>query len=130
MLTKIHLSNLFSSQNKISISQIPRPTNHFNRNASLTNRTALNTKYRINTRNCKISDLPLYDDETKDLFDVNNQTIWKCTKNVINIYRVNFTSILFNWTSLDKTPLCFYRKLSRGKDDFTYDYGKFKIITY
>ena len=82
-------------------------------------------KYRIETKSCKISDLPTFDQETNKLFSHLNdpETIWKCDHKPIKIKRFNETYIRFDWTELGFKPFCYYRRLSRGNDDFHYNFG-------
>ncbi|XP_054164704.1 uncharacterized protein LOC128962351 [Oppia nitens] len=71
--------------------------------------------YRLDTRGCRISDLPVFDEETRPLFADyihSNQTQWQCSKRMpIKISRQNETSILLDWSGLNFQPLCYYRKL-------------------
>ena len=82
-------------------------------------------KYRIETKSCKISDLPTFDQETRNLFNHLNdpETIWKCDQKPIKIKRFNETWIRFDWTEVGFQPFCYYRRLSRGNDDFQYNFG-------
>ena len=80
-------------------------------------------KYLINTPECKIIDLPLYDDETLLLYT--NIDELKCDrKSLIKINRFNETSIQLNWTEVGYKPFCYHRQLSRGWDDYHVKYGK------
>ena len=82
--------------------------------------------YRINTKSCKISDLPLYDEETRRLFKNQWGTVWPCShKRKVKISRFEETSIHLNWSDLGFTPACYHRKLSRGRDDYEYIYGEY-----
>ena len=83
-------------------------------------------KYRLNTKGCKINELPLYDEETKDIFKETNKTktIWDCIDTVIKFERFNETWIRLSYYVLDDRPLCYYRSLKVGpkgdKSDFKY----------
>ena len=79
--------------------------------------------YRIDTNGCKIKDLPLFDEQIEWFFKNKSKTIWKCTKNIINIQRINGTAIRVDWSTLGYKPVCFYRQLSRGEDDYHNVYG-------
>ena len=79
---------------------------------------------RINTSGCKINDLPLYDKEIKDIYSDIEDNVWKCErKSQIKINRFDETSIQLNWTEVGYKPFCYYRQLSRGSDNFHYEYG-------
>ena len=87
--------------------------------------------YRLDTNSCKIIDLPLFDEETRGLFKNDSKTIYECShKRMVKIKRFEETSILLNWNDLGYTPACYYRELSRGKDDHDYLYGKYKLLLF
>ena len=79
--------------------------------------------HRINTRGCNISELPLYDVETRDLFENKTEVIWKCTDTPIKILRFNETWIRIDWTKLNYKPYCYYRQLMRGQHDNDFKYS-------
>ena len=80
--------------------------------------------FRINTPGCRIEELPDYDKETKTLYSKIKETEWKCNrKSRIKINRFDETSIHLNWTEVGYKPFCYYRQLSRGSDDFHFNYG-------
>ena len=83
------------------------------------------TDYRINTNGCKIKNWPLFDNETIKLFENKTETIWECKPDLIHIKRFDETWISLDWTELGYKPFCYFRKLSRGYDDFHFDYGQF-----
>ena len=93
---------------------------------------SMQNRFRIETKGCKITDLPLYDIETRRLFKNILETIWECNhKPVVNVKRFNETSIDLSWTEvMAYKPICYYRKLSRGIDDFHFIYGQFKHLCY
>ena len=81
----------------------------------------------MDTNGCKIKDLPLFDSQTKRFFENNSQTIYKCDQNIINIHRINGTAIQIDWSALNLKPICYYRQLSRGSNDFQNVFGNYKI---
>ena len=85
--------------------------------------------YRINTKMCKIIDLPLYNQETDWVFKklrANKIPKIECKRKFqIKIYRFDETSIQLNWTEVGYKPFCYYRQLSRGLNDFYVKFGKF-----
>ncbi len=89
-------------------------------------------EYRIDTKSCKISDLPIYDQETRSLFTYSSETKWVCQHkkyNKIKIDRIDETTIQLNWTAVGYKPLCYYRQLSRGENDFQFFYGNYLLIS-
>ena len=83
-------------------------------------------KYRINTPGCKISELPLFDEETRDLFEDYPETVWRCKPSKMHIIRYNETCIHLDWYPLNYTPLCYYRSLGLNPkgDKRNFVYGR------
>ncbi len=83
-------------------------------------------KYRIDTKGCKMSNWPLFDEETKKLYKNMTQESLKCESSepTIEIQRVNGTWIQLNWTKLDKKPFCYISELRLGANDNSLLFGK------
>ena len=68
--------------------------------------------------------MPLIYEDTKDVLKNFKETEWKCErKSRLKINRFDETSIQLNWTEVGYKPRCYFRQLSRGSDDFHFNYG-------
>jgi hypothetical protein len=83
-------------------------------------------KYRIDTKGCKISNWPLFDEETEKLYKNLTQESLKCESQepAIEIQRVDGTWIQLNWTKLDKKPFCYISELRLGAHENSLLFGK------
>jgi hypothetical protein len=83
-------------------------------------------KYRIDTKGCKISDWPLFDEETEKLYKNMTQESLKCEyrQPTIEIQRINGTWIQLNWSKLDKNPFCYISELRLGAHENRLLFGK------
>ncbi len=83
-------------------------------------------KYRIDTKGCKISDWPLFDEETKRLYkNLTNQKLnCESRRPIINVKRVNSTWIQLDWSKLNNRPYCYISELIRGEGENSVQFGK------